>query len=143
MFSSKTDMWATPQEFFDRLNAEFNFTLDPCACPENRKCQKFFTKEENGLSKDWGGERVFCNPPYGRGITEKWVQKAYMESRKPNTLIVCLLPARTDTRWFHDFVLNKAEVRFVRGRLKFGAGKDAAPFPSIVVIYGGKNGKKN
>lgn len=138
MFSSKTDLWATPQEFFDKLNEEFHFTLDPCACEDNRKCEKFFSKEDDGLSKDWGGENVFCNPPYGRGITEKWVEKAYSESQKPNTLVVCLLPARTDTRWFHDYVLaKKAEIRFVRGRLKFGDGKESAPFPSIVVIFKG------
>lgn len=138
MFSSKTDMWATPQNFFNSLDSEFSFTLDPCACLENAKCKKFFTEKDDGLSQDWGGERVFCNPPYGRGITGKWVQKAYHESRKPNTLVVCLLPARTDTQWFHDYVLRKAEIRFIRGRLKFGDGKESAPFPSIVVVYRGQ-----
>lgn len=113
----------------------------PAQKTENAKSSSL--KKKTVFLKTGGGERVFCNPPYGRGVTEKWVQKSYAESRKPNTLVVCLLPARTDTRWFHDFVLNKAEVRFVRGRLKFGAGKDAAPFPSIVVIYGGQMGNSS
>jgi phage N-6-adenine-methyltransferase len=130
-FSSKTDMWSTPQDFYDELNKEFGFTLDPCAIPENAKCNKFYTKEDDGLAQDWSGDRVFMNPPYGRGIGE-WVKKA-VES---NTLVVCLLPARTDTRWWHDYVIGRnAEVRFVKGRLRFGDSKDNAPFPSAVVIF--------
>lgn len=129
MFSSKTDMWETPQDFFDRLNAEFWFTCDVCATKENAKCEHYFTKEQDGLKQEWTGV-CWCNPPYGR-MVGKWVQKA-AESK---CTVVMLLPARTDTRWFHDLIYKKAEVRFLRGRLKFGGCKDAAPFPSMVVIF--------
>lgn len=139
MLSSRTDDWETPVEFFKTLDAEFRFDLDPCADDQNHKCQTYFTREQNGLSKNWGGYRVFCNPPYGREIG-KWVRKSYEESRKPGTLVVMLIPARTDTKWFHDYVYGKAEVRFIKGRLKFGDSKNSAPFPSMVVIYGGTNG---
>lgn len=135
MFSSKTDDWDTPQNFFDSLNLEFSFNLDPCANTENHKCDRFFTEADDGLKQDWGGSTVFCNPPYGRNMTGKWIQKAYEESQKPNTVCVCLVPSRTDTRWFHEYVLGKSEIRFVKGRLKFGAGINPAPFPSMVVIY--------
>lgn len=121
LFSSKTDQWATPQQFFDELNEEFRFDLDPCADEENHKTEHFFTKEDDGLSKDWTGHRVFCNPPYGRDIT-KWVEKAFRSGTQDNTLVVMLIPARTDTKYFHDFILHRAEVRFVKGRLKFGDG---------------------
>lgn len=133
MFSSKTDLWATPQSFFDELNAEFNFDLDPCSTNENAKCPLHFTKKDNGLAQEWAPHTVFMNPPYGREIID-WMRKAYEESLKGAT-VVCLVPARTDTRWFHDYVYGKAEIRFVRGRLKFGDAKDSAPFPSMVVIY--------
>lgn len=135
MFSSKTDMWSTPQDFFDKLNDEFNFDLDPCSTHENAKCKKHYTKEENGLIQDWGGHKVFCNPPYGRELKD-WVKKCSEESKKPNTLIVMLIPSRTDTSYFHDYIYKKAkEIRFIRGRLKFGDSKNAAPFPSMVVIF--------
>ena len=135
IFSSATDMWATPQSFFNQLNEEFNFNLDPCATSENAKCDKFFTKEIDGLHQDWGGCRVFCNPPYGRELP-LWVQKAYMESKKPNTIVVMLIPARTDTRYFHEYIYHKAkEIRFLKGRLKFGKSKNSAPFPSMVVVF--------
>ena len=132
--SSKTDQWTTPQDFFDKLNDEFHFTLDPCADETNHKCDLFFTKEQNGLSKDWGGYSVFCNPPYGREIS-KWVQYSYEQSKKPNTTVVMLIPARTDTRYFHDYIYGKAEIRFIRGRLKFGQATQGAPFPSMVVVF--------
>lgn len=135
MFSSKKSDWETPQDFYDNLNDEFNFTLDPCAYPENAKCTKYFTVEQDGLKQDWGGETVFCNPPYGRQIKD-WVKKAYCESIKPDTVIVMLLPSRTDTACFHDYILPYAEIRFIRGRLKFGKSKNAAPFPSMVAIFG-------
>ncbi len=135
MFSSKTDEWATPQEFFDKLNEEFHFTLDPCALPANAKCRRFYTPVEDGLSQDWGGETVFCNPPYGRAI-HRWIRKCSEESRKPNTTVVALIPARTDTRYFHEYIYQKAkEIRFLRGRLKFGNSANSAPFPSMVVIF--------
>ena len=95
-----------------------------------------FIRETNGLLKDWGGRRVFCNPPYGRTSTGEWIRKCYEEAKKPGTVVVALIPARTDTRFFHDYIYHKAEIRFIKGRLKFGGCKDAAPFPSMVVIFG-------
>lgn len=134
MFSSKTDLWETPQQFYDELDREFNFTLDPCATPKNAKCQKYYTVIENGLKQNWQGETVFCNPPYGREI-KHWVEKCYKESLKPNTTVVMLIPARTDTAYFHDYIYGKAELRFIRGRLKFSNSKNSAPFPSMVVVF--------
>ena len=134
LFSSRTDEWETPQDFYDKLNDEFHFNLDPCANDQNHKCEKYFTKEQDGLKQNWGGYRVFCNPPYGRNIGE-WCEKAYTESQKPGTLVVMLIPSRTDTRWFHDWVYGKAELRFVKGRLKSGSSPYNAPFPSMVAIY--------
>lgn len=134
LMSSNTDQWATPQSFFDQLNEEFNFTLDPCADKENAKCKKFYTKEDDGLKKDWGGETVFCNPPYGRAIKD-WVKKCSEEGQKINTKVVMLIPARTDTIYFHEYIYQKAEIRFIRGRLKFGEATNSAPFPSMVVIF--------
>lgn len=135
MFSSKTDQWATPQAFFDDLNAEFGFTLDPCADEFNHKCAKYYTKQQNGLTQDWGGETVFCNPPYGRE-TQHWVKKCHDEVLRGNCLCaVMLIPARTDTRWFHEYIYGLAEIRFVRGRLKFGDSANSAPFPSMVVVF--------
>lgn len=135
--SSKTDDWATPQDFYDKLNKEFHFTLDPCADEHNHKCDFYYTKEQDGLSKDWGGYTVFCNPPYGKEIG-RWVKYSYEQSRKPNTTVVMLIPARTDTKYFHDFIYGKAELRFIRGRLKFGGSKISAPFPSMVVVFNGE-----
>lgn len=131
LFSSATDMWETPQNFFDELDKEFHFSCDVCATRENAKCAKFYTPEQDGLKQTWGGA-LWMNPPYGREIG-KWVKKA----SESNATVVCLLPARTDTRWFHDYIYGKAEIRFVRGRLKFGGSKNSAPFPSMVVIFRG------
>lgn len=136
MFSSQSNEWATPQSFFDILNKEFGFTLDPCSTHENAKCEKHYTIEEDGLSQNWGGQVVFCNPPYGRDLP-KWVKKCHDESR--HATIVMLIPARTDTSYFRDYIYHKAEIRFVRGRLKFGESKTSAPFPSMVVIYNNQN----
>nr|DAU97397.1 MAG TPA: DNA N-6-adenine-methyltransferase [Caudoviricetes sp.] len=134
MFSSKTDLWETPQDLFDKLNNEFQFTLDVCATPENAKCDKFYTKEQDGLKHPWKGT-VWCNPPYGRGIGQ-WVRRALFASVSGAT-VVMLLPARTDTKWFHDYIYkrNNVEIRFIRGRLKFGGSKNSAPFPSMVVVF--------
>ena len=135
MFSSKSNEWDTPQDFYDKLNQEFSFDLDPCSTHSNAKTQMHYTQEEDGLKQDWGGHAVFMNPPYGRDIC-KWVQKAYEESLKPNTTVVCLIPARTDTSYWHDYIFGKAQdIRFIRGRLKFGDSKNAAPFPSAVVVF--------
>lgn len=134
MFSSKTDLWATPQDFFDKLNEEFQFDLDVCALPDNAKCERYFTPEMNGLLQPWSG-KVWCNPPYGREIG-MWIARAYTATKLGYAdVVVMLLPARTDTRWFHDFIFQKAEIRFVKGRLKFGDSKNSAPFPSMVVVF--------
>lgn len=134
MMSSASSIWETPQEFFDKLNEKFNFTLDCCALPENAKCKNYFTPEQDGLKQEWKGS-VWMNPPYGREIG-KWVEKAYNEAQKGNT-VVALLPARTDTRWFHDWIytMNGVEIEFIKGRLKFGGSKNSAPFPSMIVIF--------
>ena len=134
-FSCKTDQWETPQDFYDLLDNEFHFTLDPCADESNHKCGRYFTKEQDGLKQDWSGEIVFCNPPYGRKVGE-WVQKCFREVYQGNCkCAVLLLFANTDTKWFHDWVYHKAEVRFIKGRLKFGGQKYDAPKPSMVVIF--------
>lgn len=138
MFSSKSEMWETPQQFFDMLDYEFCFELDACAVKENAKCKKFYSPEQNGLEQPWTGY-VWCNPPYGRNIG-KWVEKAWKSAREGAT-IVMLLPARTDTAWFHNYIYGQAEIRFIRGRLKFGGSKNSAPFPSMVVVFG-KNRRK-
>ena len=137
MFSSATDNWSTPQDFFDKLNDEFHFTLDVCADETNHKCEHYYTKEIDGLSRPWIGT-VWCNPPYGRKIGE-WVRRALFASVAGNT-VVMLLPARTDTKWFHDYIYKRdnVEIRFIKGRLKFGGCKNSAPFPSMVVIFRSK-----
>lgn len=132
LFTSNTDMWATPQDFFDKLNDEFNFQLDVCAIEDNAKCNNFFSPEDNGLQQEWEGI-CWMNPPYGRVIGD-WVKKAYESSLKGAT-VVCLLPARTDTKWWHEYCM-KGEIRLVKGRLKFGGSENSAPFPSAVVIFG-------
>lgn len=139
-FSSATDNWSTPQDFYDNLNSIFDFTLDPCASDDNHKAPKYFTEADDGLSRSWDGERVFMNPPYGREIG-KWVEKA---SKQVGGFAVCLLPARTDTKWWHDYVVGGgANICFLKGRLKFGGQKNSAPFPSaIVIFYGGKLNNK-
>ena len=135
LLSSKKMDWATPQDFFDKLNEEFHFTLDPCADEYNHKCEKFYTEEQDGLKQDWSGEIVFCNPPYGRKVG-KWVEKCFREVYQGNCrCAVLLLFANTDTKWFHDWVYHRAEVRFIKGRLKFGGGRVNSPKPSMVVIF--------
>ena len=136
MLTSESDEWETPHEFFTILDQKYGFTLDPCATPENAKCIKYYTTKEDGLKQDWFGETVFCNPPYGRQI-KKWVKKAFEESLK-GTIVVMLVPARTDTSYWHDYIFGKAEIEFIRGRVKFvksGELKNSAPFPSAVVIF--------
>lgn len=134
LWSKDSAEWETPQDLFDSLNTLYGFNLDVAATAENAKCSRYFTKEDDGLAQNWGGSRVWCNPPYGRQIG-KWVRKAYEESRKPGTLVAMLLPARTDTAWFHDYAM-KGKVQFLRGRVRFGGAENNAPFPSIIVIFG-------
>lgn len=136
-YSSKSSEWETPSDFFSAVEGEFGaFSVDVCATPENRKVEQFFTPEQNGLAQAWSG-RCWMNPPYGRGIGD-WVRKA-SESARAGALVVCLLPARTDTAWAHDYIFKSgscaSELRFIRGRLKFGGGENSAPFPSMLVIF--------
>ena len=139
MFSSNSGEWSTPQDFFDKLNWRFGpFDLDPCADSTSTKCTNFFTEAENGLLKNWEGFTAFVNPPYGRGI-DKWIKKSYEESRKEGTKVVMLIPARTDTKYWHQYVMRADEVYFVKGRLKFSDSENSAPFPSAVVVFDGKN----
>ena len=153
MASSKSDEWETPQDLFNSLNKEFHFTLDPCSREYNYKCTKHYTIEDDGLSKSWDGEVVFCNPPYGHTIG-KWVEKCWQEHSKNGITVVMLIPSRTDTKWFHSYIMNKAsEIRFVQGRLKFvnrtfpsyredGNFKiSPAPFPSMIVVYDNRKEK--
>ena len=127
-----TDDWATPNDLFAKLDERYGFTLDVAASATNAKCKNYFTQEQNGLEQEWTGV-VWCNPPYGRGIRD-WVRKAYESYYLNGATVVLLLPARTDTAWFHDYAL-KGKVEFLRGRLKFGNSKTAAPFPSILVRF--------
>lgn len=133
LFSKKSIEWETPQKFFDKLDEEFHFTLDPCSTDENAKCTKHYTIEQDGLKQDWTGEIVYCNPPYGREMP-LWIKKCYDHFKSGGTAVL-LIPARTDTKAFHDYIYGQAEIRFIRGRLHFGHSKNAAPFPSILVVY--------
>ena len=134
--SSDSSEWETPQDFFDELNKEFDFQLDPCATQENAKCDRFFTKSDNGLAQSWAGLRVFMNPPYGTEI-KKWMAKALAESEQ-GALVVCLIPSRTDTKFWHDYAM-KGDIRFIKGRLKFSGAKSSAPFPSAVIVFKAKS----
>ena len=132
MFSTGFDEWETPKEIFDYFNDRFYFTLDVCATPENAKCERYFTKKQNGLKENWGGEICWMNPPYSEN--KKWVRKAYLVSLKPGTIVVCLLPSRTGTTWFNDYC-SKGDVWFIRGRLRFSGFRSSAPFDSMIVIF--------
>jgi len=132
------DTWATPDEVFKPLDAEFSFTLDPCATAQNARCEKYFTEDDDGLSQSWFAERVFMNPPYGKKIYD-WVAKAHEEARK-GALIVGLLPNATGTSWFRANVsgLSGSDLRFHRGRIPFikPDGTKASPaFDSIIAVW--------
>lgn len=131
LFSSKSDDWETPQDLFDSLNARYNFDLDVCATAENAKCTRFFTREQDGLKQDWTGV-CWMNPPYGRQIG-LWMAKA-LEASQAGATVVCLVPSRTCTAWWHDYA-EKGEYYFIRGRLKFGGSPNSAPFPSAIVVF--------
>ena len=134
LVSSKTNEWETPMKLFNSLNEEFNFTLDPCCTKENAKCKKYYTIEDNGLIQDWSNDRVWMNPPYGYQTSE-WINKAYRESLKGAT-VVCLIPARTDTSYWHDIIFKyAAQIRFIRGKIKFGGSKWTAPFASALIVF--------
>jgi len=136
LYSSATPEWSTPQDLFDRLDAEFHFTLDACATVMNHKCDLYFIELEDGLSKPWGGHTVWLNPPYGSTIG-RWVAKAYTEAKDNGARVVMLLPSRTDTAWFHDYVMKAHELRFLKGRLQFEGAPSSAPFPSVVAVFDG------
>lgn len=134
LYSRVSEEWSTPQKLFDQLHAEFNFDLDPCASALNAKCVRYYTKADNGLSRDWGKSRVFMNPPYGHNIGQ-WMAKA-VKAWLNGATVVCLIPARTDTQWFCDWVIPYAqEIRFIRGRVHFSNSKQPSPFPSLIVVY--------
>lgn len=140
MYSSGTDEWETPQGLFDSLDREFGFTLDVCATEKNAKCRRYFTKDDDGLIQDWGRETVWCNPPYGREL-DRWILRCSAHAIGGGTAVM-LIPARTDTQWFHDYVYGKAEIRFLRGRIRFGGSKWNAPFPSMVAVFRPKKEKR-
>ena len=132
MFSSRSDEWETPQDLFDALADEFGpFDLDVCATADNAKCDKYFTREDDGLAQEWDGT-CWMNQPYGRKIIQ-WMKKAY-ESSLRGAMVVCLVPSRTDTKWWHEYAMQ-GEIRFLLGRLKFVGARHAAPFPSAIVIF--------
>lgn len=135
-----TDNWGTPQSLFDKLNAEFGFVLDVCALPENAKCERYFTPDQDGLTQPWPAPRaynqsIWMNPPYGRGI-DKWVEKAYRTSLSGNR-VVALLPARTNVPWWHDYCMNAREIRFIRKKVPFDGPVRGVPFwGSAIVVFG-------
>lgn len=133
LFTSTTEEWGTPLHVFNALNSEFHFQVDVCATPGNAKCKVYFTKEVDGLKQDWSPYRCWMNPPYGKNI-HAWMNKAHLESQK-GALVVCLVPARTDTRWWHHSAMKAGEIRFVWGRISFGDGKQSAPFPSCIAVF--------
>lgn len=134
MSSSKDMTWATPQQWFDYLDLEFDFTLDPCCVKETAKCDLFYTPETNGLAHAWTNHRVFMNPPYGPDIYH-WMKKAYDECRENGALVVCFVPARVDTAWWHEFAAKATDIRFPKGRVTFEGATAGAPFPVAVVIF--------
>lgn len=136
-----SDLWETPWRIIKKLDKEFGFTLDPCCLPHNATAEKYYTPEDNGLVQDWSGEVVYCNPPYSRGNIDKWVKKCYEESQKQNTTVVALLPVSTSSNWWHNWIVGKAEVRFVERRVRFRGAPYTAPFSSVVVVWGGSGVK--
>ncbi|MCD0493853.1 phage N-6-adenine-methyltransferase [Chromobacterium violaceum] len=132
-FSSATDEWPTPQALFDDLHAEFGFTVDVCATPGNAKCPRFYTRADNGLEQDWSRETAWCNPPFGHGI-KFWMEKA-LKSARAGATVVCLVPSRTDTRWWHRYAMWATEIRCLDKRLQFDGGSAKAPFPAVVIVF--------
>lgn len=139
MFSRESDEWETPQDLYDALNLEFKFSLDAAATQENRKCLHYIPRESDALTAPWfdivGTKPIWLNPPYSK--IGQFMEKAYREAEKGCT-VVCLIPSRTDTRWWHDYVMKAQEIRLIKGRLKFGGSTNSAPFPSAIVIFRGK-----
>jgi site-specific DNA-methyltransferase (adenine-specific) len=133
---TQKDKWETPDRIYAPLNKEFNFTLDPCCEPETAKCPKYYTLEDDGLSKDWQGEIVFCNPPYSNGNIDLWMEKCYTESLKPNTTVVALVAVSTSANWWHNWVINKCQIRFIERRVKFVGAPYDATFSSAILVFG-------
>ena len=131
-YSSKSNIWETPQEFFDMLDKEFAFTIDVCATKETAKCKRYYTPIDNGLEQIWQG-RCWMNPPYGREII-KWMEKAYKSAISKQATVVCLVPARTDTVWWQKYA-SKGDIWFIPKRLKFKGGQSSAPFPSAIIVF--------
>lgn len=136
MMSTGKDDWETPPLLFSNLNKKFNFVIDAAANDNNAKTSRYFTEKTNGLTQEWN-DTTWVNPPYGRSIIQ-WVAKAYLESVTNDIVVVMLLPARTDTKWFHDYVMLAHEIWFMRGRIKFVGAKSSAPFPSMIVVFYGR-----
>lgn len=133
---TQKDKWETPEHIFKKLNEEFGFTLDPCCEPNTAKCQKYYTIEDDGLTKDWKGEVVFCNPPYSNGNIDAWMVKCLRESMQENTIVVALVAASTSSRWWHEYVLGRAELRFVERRVRFVGAPYTATFSSVILVFG-------
>ena len=133
MFSSNKQDWRTPPDLYSRLFSEYKFTLDPCSDHDNHLCDKYYTVETNGLEQSWIGETCYINPPYND--SKSWIKKAYDEWQINNVTSVMLIPARPDTKSWHDYVSKAAQIRFLKGRLKFSGHANSAPFPSAIVIF--------
>jgi len=142
MFSSKNYEWETPPEVFEWIDRKWEITIDACATPGNAKCERFISPAEDFFQHNFIGEVAFMNPPYGRGIAN-FVEKAYTEALKPNTIFICLLPARTDTRWWHRYVMKSVAIYLIQGRIKFlnedGERVASAPYPSAIVFFDGQS----
>ena len=131
-FASNNQEYATPWNLFNKLNKEFNFTLDVCAHESNHKCERYYNEQQNSLIQDWSGEVCWMNPPYK--TMKEWIKKAYEESRKDNTTVVCLIPARTNTKWWHQYCMQ-GEIRFIEGRPKFEGCIHGLPQPLALIIF--------
>jgi phage N-6-adenine-methyltransferase len=139
MFSSGNTEWATPTKLYEHLDRVFKFDLDPAATHDNHKCEAYYTADDDGLSQDWVG-RVYLNPPYGSGIIGPWIHKAYEESKRPACqFVVILLPARTDTAYWHDYIMTASDIWFIKRRLHFSGAERPAPFPSVVALLSGED----
>lgn len=132
LFMSNKDDWETPKDLYESLNNEFHFNLDPCCSKDTAKCSSFYTIEDDGLCKRWEGN-VFMNPPYGRQIVN-WIKKAKEESNNGAT-VVCLVPARTDTKWWHNYCMKSTEIRLLTRRLTFEGANNKATFPAAIIVF--------
>jgi phage N-6-adenine-methyltransferase len=132
---TEKDMWETPAHIFDTLNKEFAFNLDPCCTIQSAKCANYYTIDDDGLSKDWSGSTCFVNPPYSRNNIDLWVEKCYLESLKENTIVVALLPVSTSSNWWHKWILNNCQLRYIKQRVRFKGASGTAPFSSVIAVF--------